>query len=103
MTFGHRYFVMDRTGRPHGPHWLAEMRRRFEAGLDGLETPVCKEGTDEWDALRTYPEITSDEAQMPHGLRAGEPRLRPSFSWGVWLLLLAAALFMGWVQFFYLE
>jgi hypothetical protein len=97
-----RYFYMTQSGTTHGPVWLGEMRRLWRGGQIGPETPVCKEGWSEWDPARTYPEITNDEARMPLGASAAVSQ-RQGLSWGVWALLLVAALFMVWVQFFYLR
>jgi hypothetical protein len=97
-----RYFYMNRSGNPQGPHWLAEMRRLWKGGQLGPDTLVCKEGWSDWDPARTYPEITEEEARMPLGAVCGGGE-GEGISWGVWAVLLVAALFMGWVQFFYLR
>jgi hypothetical protein len=96
-----RYFYMNRAGNPQGPVWLGEMRRLWRGGQLAPDTPVCKEGWSDWDPARTYPEITEEEARMPLGVAVG--REPAGISWGVWLVLLGAALFMGWVQFVYLR
>lgn len=97
-----RYYYMSNGGVTQGPIWLGEMRRLWRGGQIGPETPVCKEGWSEWDPARTYPEITNEEARMPLG-GTGAVSRGPRVSWGVWALILLAAGFMAWVQFFYLK
>ena len=103
-TQTNRYRYLTASGDPRGPAWLAEMRRLYQAGEIGPETPVCRETDEDWGPARTFPEITSVEAILPdhRPAVAARPRLG-SISWGVWAVILLLALFMAWVQFVYLK
>jgi hypothetical protein len=98
-----RYMYLSEAGEPRGPAWLAEMRRRYQSGEITLETQVCREGDRDWGPARTFPEITSEEAVLPQAATSGGRLQRSGISWGVWALILLLALFMAWVQFFYLR
>lgn len=95
-----RYRYLSASGEPHGPKWLAEMRRFYQSGEIGPETQVCLESEDDWGPARTFVEITSEDALPPRTLPTAHRQPRHAgLSWGVWSLLLLLALFMAWVQF----
>jgi hypothetical protein len=102
-TQNNRYLYLTATGEPRGPAWLGEMRRLYQGGEIASETPVCREGEEDWGPARTFIEITSLDAVLPE---APDRKARPKMggiSWGVWALILILALFMAWVQFVYLR
>lgn len=98
-----RYRYLTETGEPRGPAWLAEMRRLYHSGEIGPETQVCRENDEDWGPARTFPEITSDSAILPEPPRTEQKGRKEGISWGVWALIALVALFMAWVQFFYLN
>jgi hypothetical protein len=98
-----RYRYLTESGEPRGPAWLGEMRRLYQGGDIGPETPVCREGEDDWGPARTFLEITSEDAILPGVVPPSSRRTsREGISWGVWAVILLLALFMAWVQFVYL-
>ncbi|MFN0127875.1 MAG: DUF4339 domain-containing protein [Verrucomicrobiales bacterium] len=98
-----RYRYLTETGEPRGPAWLAEMRRLYQSGEIGPETQVCRENDEDWGPARTFPEITSENAILPDPPRPDRKARSEGVSWGVWALIILVALFMAWVQFFYLK
>ena len=95
----HRYFFLNGAGRPQGPVWLGEMRRLWRSGGIGPETQVCPDGTDDWDAARTYSEITSAEPKMPDQ-ESGPQRRERMFSFGIWVFILVCAILMAGTYYF---
>lgn len=90
-----RYRYLDSYGQPHGPLWLAEMRRRWQTGQLGPDTLVCaEEDPDTWAPVSAFPEITSSEAILPPPRQAASHD-QPASSWRVWLLLGLAFALVG--------
>jgi len=98
-----RYRYLTPSGEPRGPAWLAEMRRLYHSGEIAPETPVCRDGEDDWGPARTFVEITSEHAVLPDHPGSAPPPRVGRISWGVWALILLLAIFMAWVQFVYLR
>ncbi|MGI8601982.1 MAG: DUF4339 domain-containing protein [Verrucomicrobiales bacterium] len=99
---GNRYFYLNLQGQTQGPLWLAEMRRLWKNGALNPETPVCPENGEDWDVARTFVEITSEEASLPTRVKE-KAQTERTMSLGVWLLILACAIFMYVVSHFFAQ